>query len=145
MLFCKILHNGKFIKELFAGNFTGSYNNKSDLQTQTQVLAVTEKSLELYDYIYDTILNMPFIESKHNQDLFFHIYDAKKLKVNNSNLIVLLTACGLILMKYSNEKNIFIPIISEIMNINCEERDKLINLKTDDKYILFLIFILVLG
>lgn len=143
MLFCKTLHKGNFIKEIFTGNFISNsydlmtdidHNNNHNNSPDTQILVVTEKSIEIFDYFYDSNTSIPFLEPKFNQELFFHIYDVKILKCKklNTTLIILLTACGIVILTFSPEKNLFTPCCSEILNLNCEEKDKLMYLKVNE-------------
>jgi hypothetical protein len=151
MLFCKTIHQNDFVKECFAF----SYNEKQTNQ-QNSILVVGERTIQLYDYYYDDILNIPFLEPKINQNMFLHILDAKILNLrniiqtekkkedeytininsqncefldndHNLNFVVLLTTCGLILFKYAGDG--FLPVVSEVLNLNCEDRDKLMYLK----------------
>ena len=125
MLFCKILHKSNFVKEIFKCNFT----NANTLQDQ--LLIVTEKSIELYDYIYDSNLRIPFLEPKFNQELFVHILDCKVMTIENIKVLILLCTCGLLILKYIDDK--FKVICSEVLNINCEERDRLMYLACNDE------------
>jgi hypothetical protein len=146
MLFSKTLHKGRFLKEVFIGNFIQSEfserdnNNNLNLENNSfdsQILTVSETSLELFDYFYDHNLQIPFLEPKFNQELFFNILDAKVMDTENFNkniTVVLLSTCGLVVMTYSDSKKMFVPLCSEVLNIKCQERDKLMNLKVDEKY-----------
>lgn len=133
MLFAKALHKGNFVNEIFSGNFTNDLNSEN--KPDTQLLVVNESSLEIYNYFYDIQMKLPIFESKINQELFLQIIDAKIFTIKNleTSLVVLLTTCGLLIMKYSKENNLFIPVCSEILNINCEERDKLMYIKIEER------------
>jgi hypothetical protein len=143
MLFCKNVHKGTFIKQIIPGNFSeeiqGDINslntNYKQGKPETQILVVTENSLELYDYYFEESIKIPFLEPRTNQDLYLHILDAKIINSkNNQNLVVLLTTCGIVVMKYSSKVNQFLPVCSEVLNLNCEERDKLMYLTVEEKY-----------
>ena len=147
MLFCKTLHKGIFIKQIFSGNFTKSQVIGNDVNMEielsnensdSQLLLVYESSLELFDYFYDTNLKIPFLEPRLKQDLFFTILDAKIMNIDKPNLfinkiLVLLTNCGLILFTYSQTKRLFEPICSEISNISCEARDLLMYIRVEEE------------
>jgi hypothetical protein len=126
MLLFKTIHSGRFVKKIFNAKFTQTENADS------QILAVSEKYLEFYQYNYDSNLQIPFLEQIFKQELFIHIYEVGILKSNNHYLLVLLTTCGLILMQYSSINNSFQTIANEKFNINSQEKDKLMNLKIDD-------------
>jgi hypothetical protein len=130
MLFAKSLHKSNFIKELFIGKFIPDYSFEENSES-FQLLSVNENSMSIFNYIYERDLQMCFIEPKFSQELFFHIYDAKIIYPQESDLaaVIFLTPCGIILMKYNSMKNKFVQICSEILNLNIEDRNKLTNLK----------------
>lgn len=142
MLFSKNVHKGTFVKQIFSGKFSDEFQadinslntNYKQGKPETQILIVTENSLELYDYYFEDSIKIPFIEPKTNQDLYFHILDAKIINYKNyQNLVVLLTTCGIVVLRYSSKAFQFIPLCSEVLNINCEERDKLMYLSVEEK------------
>jgi hypothetical protein len=142
MLFSKNVHKGTFIKQIFSGKFSEEFKgdinslntNYKDSKPETQILVVTEKVLELYDYYYEDSIKIPFLEPKINQELYFHILNAKIINYkDNQNLVVLLTTCGIVVLKYFSKANQFLPVCSELLNLNCEERDKLIYLAVEEK------------
>lgn len=131
MLFQGNLHKGNFIKEIFAGSFTKYNNNKQ----KTQLLCLGERSLEIYEHSYDEELKMNFLEPILSQDLFIHIYNGKIITDIQGNLekemLILITSCGLLAFSYDINEQQFKPIASCILNLDCEEKDKLMYLKTD--------------
>jgi hypothetical protein len=129
MLLYKTLHKGNFVKEIFKGTFYIDTETNYD----TQILQVSEKRIELYNYLFDKNLNIPFLEPIITQDMFFHILDAKTINHAGITLLALLTNCGLVVMKCSPENKCFMPVCSESININYEQRDKLINIRTHDE------------
>jgi hypothetical protein len=142
MLFCKTSHKGTFIKEIFSANFLEDSQeqiidiNESSrmIKPKTQILVISENSIELFDYFYEDSIKVPFLEPRLNQDLFLHVLDAKVMSIKaNHNVLVILTTCGLVVMKYSSKANQFVPVCSEVMNINCEERDKLMYISVEEK------------
>lgn len=142
MLFCKTVHKGNFVKEVFSGNFTddscGADNLNNNLSSgnnfYTQLLLVSEKSLELFNYIYEEDLHIPFLEPIFNQEIFLHILDCKVMRNKNfGSLVILLTTCGLVVLKYSKDKKNFRTVCSELFNLNCEERDKLMYLAVNNE------------
>jgi hypothetical protein len=156
MLFCKTIHQNDLVKECFAFPCQEEQTNSTN-----SILVVGEKTVQLYDYFYDKKLGIPFLEPKINQNMYLHILDAKILNLKkteknkneeyfinlnslncqftdkNQNLVllVLLTTCGLVIYKYDNSSGdgFFRPVVSEILNLNCEDRDKLMYLKTNDE------------
>ena len=82
---------------------------------------VAEKSLEMFNFTYDESIGTPFLESIVKQGLNFHIFDAKVIKDDRIYVLVLLSACGLVIMKYTKETNWFEVVTSEVLNINCLE------------------------
>jgi hypothetical protein len=133
MLFQGNLHKGNFIKEIFVGSFTDYKTDKA----KTQILCLSEKSLDLYEYSYDTQLKMSFLEPILSQDLFIHIYNGKIITDNRGNLekeiLIIITSCGLLALSFDSEERIFNPVASCILNLDCEEKDKLMYLKADSE------------
>ncbi len=143
MLFSKTLHKGIFVKEIFSGNFISNPQLQEIMmnidpieKSDTQILTISERSLELYDYFFDNNLQIPFLEPRLTQELFFTVLDAKVLFTTNldfsgCNYLVLLTNCGLVVLAYSQVKKLFEPVCSEVLNISCDEKDKLMYLRTE--------------
>lgn len=133
MLFQGNLHKGNFIKEIFIGSFTNYKSNKE----KTQLLCLGEKSLELYEHSYDAELKMSFLEPLISQDLFIHIYNGKIITEKQGDLekeiLILITSCGLLAFSFDSDERIFNPVASCILNVDCEEKDKLMYLKTDSE------------
>jgi len=133
MLFQGNLHKGNFIKEIFVGSFTDYKTDKA----KNQILCLSEKSLDLYEYSYDTQLKMSFLEPILSQDLFIHIYNGKIITDNKGNLekeiLIIITSCGLLALSFDSEEKIFNPVASCILNLDCEEKDKLMYLKADSE------------
>ena len=74
MLFHKSLQKGKFYKELFIGNYTNTIKEENEF---SQILAISESNLEVYDYTYDERLKIPCLELNYSQELYFHVLDCK--------------------------------------------------------------------
>ena len=133
MLFQGNLHKGNFIKEIFTGSFTEFKSNKE----KTQLLSLSERSLELYEFSYDEKLKMSFLEPILSQDLFIHIYNGKIITEVQGNLekdtLILITSCGLLALSFDYEDRLFNPVASCILNLDCEEKDKLMYLKIDSE------------
>jgi len=133
MLFYGNLHKGNFVKEMLIGSFTEYRTNKE----KTQILCLSEKSIDLYEYSYDTQLKMSFLEPILSQDLFIHIYNGKIITDNKGNLekeiLIIITSCGLLALSFDSEEKIFNPVASCILNLDCEEKDKLMYLKADSE------------
>ena len=134
MLFYGNLHKGNFVKEIFRGSFT-CYKNAS---SKNQILSVTEKSIELFEYSYDENLKMNFLEPIFTQDLFIHILNADLITLRNEDfeekeILVLLTSCGILVFSYKEEERLFSPICSSLLNLECEAKDKFMYIRTDSR------------
>lgn len=131
MLFYGNIHKGNFIKEIFNGSFI----DYTDVQVKNEIICLSERSIEVYEYSYDEKLKLNFLEPILSQDLFIHVLNGKIISDRKGNLekdlLVLLTSCGLLILKYNPNEKIFQTIASSILNIECEEKDKFMYLKTD--------------
>ena len=80
---------------------------------------------------------MSFLEPILSQDLFIHIYNGKTITDVQGNLekeiLILITSCGLLALSFDFEDRLFNPVASCILNLDCEEKDKLMYLKTDSE------------
>jgi hypothetical protein len=153
MLFYGNLHKGNFIKEIFRGSFM-EYKSSSN---KNQIISISEKSIELFEYSYDENLKINFLEPIFSQDLFIHILNAEILTIKipyfNSNqnpnqnpnqnfgleenlekeILVLLTSCGILVLSYNEEEKLFSPICNSLLNLNCEFKDKFMYIKTNSE------------
>lgn len=133
MLFQGNLHKGNFTKEIFVGSFT-EFKPKKE---KTQLLCLCERSIELYDFSYDQELKMSFLEPILSQDLFIHIYNGKIITETQGDvekeILILITSCGLLALSFDFEDRLFNSVASCILNLDCEEKDKLMYLKTDSE------------
>jgi len=133
MLFQGTLHKGIFIKEMFVGSFTEYKMNNE----KSQILCLSEKRVDLYEYSYDSNIKMSFLEPILTQDLFIHNYNGKIITEKDGELekdiLILLTSCGLILFSFNNNEKLFIPVASCVLNMNCEIKDKFMYLKSDSE------------
>ena len=131
MLFFGNLHKGNYIKEMFIGSFL----DHKLTSEKKQILCVTENTLDLYEYSYDDKLKINFIEPIISQDIFVHILNCKTITEKKGGLekefIILLTSCGIIAFEYNSNEKLFSPICSSILNMECEEKDKFMYIKTD--------------
>ena len=127
MLVTKSLYKSSFVKKILSGNFDSSSNNN-------QIVTITESSIELSKCEYDEIIQQYIQEPIHHQDLCFIIFDCGVI----NNELVLLTSCGLLVMKYINGK--WNPQAREILNIDCENRDKLMYITINNKLNLICVY-----
>lgn len=115
-------------KTLFKGNYIKKLHNCSFVQESFhQVLSVSETSIDLFGYEYDEIIKQYIKIPIHHQDFFFIIFDSAIL----NNELILLTSCGLVSMVFKEGK--WMKTASEILNFDCQEKDKLMYLTTDEK------------
>ncbi len=134
MLFYGNLHKGNFIKEIFTGSFT-EYKTNSE---RNQILCVSEKSIDLYEYSFDSALNMSFLEPILSQDLFIHIFNSKIITdyqgEMQKDILILITSCGLLAFSFNQENKLFISVGSCVLNLDCEEKDQFMYIKADSRY-----------
>ena len=123
MLFCKSTFKSTFVKEIY----------ELKLNEKQKILVVSDNSLLLYDYSYDVFLKIPFLEPILNQNLFLQILDVKMMIKNQRPLLVILSTCGLLVFEYESKTETFISITSAVLNINSEERHKLMYLAVNEE------------
>jgi hypothetical protein len=137
MLFYGNLHKSNFIKEIFRGSFM-EYKSSSN---KNQIISISEKSIELFEYSFDENLKINFLEPIFSQDLFIHILKAEILTIKNSEteenlekeILVLLTSCGILVLSYNEEEKLFSPICNSLLNLDCEYKDKFMYIKTSSE------------
>ena len=87
--------------------------------------------------IYVRKLKMSFLEPILSQDLFVHIFNGKIITDRQGNLekemLILLTSCGLLVFNFNINDKLFTPLASSILNMDCEEKDKFMYLKTNSE------------
>lgn len=127
MLVTKSLYKSPLVKKILNGNFDSSSNNE-------QLVTITESSIELSKCEYDEVIQQHIQEPIHHQDLCFIVFDCGVI----NNELVLITSCGLLIMKYINGK--WNPQAREILNIDCENRDKLMYITINNKLNLICVY-----
>ncbi len=120
MMFIKTLFKGNFLKKIHSGQFLES-NEKIP-----QIIQVYESSINLSFCEFDQEIQQYTQTPIYHQNFFFIIFDSGII----NNKLILLTSVGLIILKFDGNK--WNVVLSEVFNINCEERDKLMYLEINE-------------